>query len=875
MTKRILAVVLMLLFILSAVITSAAGASGREVVEIYVSVSGNDTAPGTIDAPLGSLIAARDKIRSLKEGGTNPNGGFVVYLRGGDYQQTECLELDGRDSGTNDAPVVYRAYPGEKVTLVGGASIPGNAFKKVTDTAVLNRIVDESARGKIMVANLRSMGFTEFGEPYWPGAYSYMASWLTAPDAASPELFIDGQVQTLARYPNEGYMKIKEVFDEGAAPRYWEPDMAGDGRYKPEGQRNPKDTFEISFDDNRFLKWTSVPPRTALMSGYFWYDWADHSVPIEKIENQRIYSSEPSWYGVRTDQRIFVMNLIEEIDIPGEYYLDRENGLLYVYPSKDLSNADIKFSLLENDLVHVNGAEHITFKDMKMTAMRSSAVVIDEGNNIEVRNCEIEYTADYAVVMKPATRECRVIDSSLHDVNGGVLMQSGDIPTLTPGNSKVINNVITRFSRINKTYCPAVQLNGVGNFIEHNEMSDAAHCAIQYAGNEHSMSYNEIYNVCQQADDMGAIYSGRSWVARGNKIHYNHIHDIRSDSKANLGLFIIYFDDRLSEQSVVGNLVRNCDGQAFFTNGGRDNVIYNNIVINQQKCYKIGALIPPDPMAVDPVNLMNSLKTVPWQNEQWTKKYPNLSTILDIEGEATFPNNNFVGNNLLINCEPKIIDSEYIHPEAYARGTFLKDYETASVEFLDEENGIYILPEDSPVFNELPNFKNLPVTRMGTYSHRADARVVDSVTMAINSPNVINKGETTFIDTENHNVVPVINESRTFVPLRFISEAFGMDVEFNNETTEITIAGNGIVLKLTPGQSIISKNGVESTLDVPAYISGEGRTLVPLRAVSEMLDKQVYWNDRGLVIISDTENIINDKADDGLVDYLYSKLINY
>ena len=164
---------------------------------------------------------------------------------------------------------------------------------------------------------------------------------------------------------------------------------------------------------------------------------------------------------------------------------------------------------------------------------------------------------------------------------------------------------------------------------------------------------------------------------------------------------------------------------------------------------------------------------------------------------------------------------------------------------------------------------------MGTYSHRADARVKEAVTMAINSPNVISNGETTFIDKDNHDVVPVINESRTFVPLRFISEAFGMDVDFNNETTEITISGNGIVLKLTPGQNTISKNGVESALDVPAYISGEGRTMVPLRAVSEMLDKQVYWNDRGLVIISDTENIINDKADDGLVDYLYSKLINY
>ena len=179
------------------------------------------------------------------------------------------------------------------------------------------------------------------------------------------------------------------------------------------------------------------------------------------------------------------------------------------------------------------------------------------------------------------------------------------------------------------------------------------------------------------------------------------------------------------------------------------------------------------------------------------------------------------------------------------------------------------------MFKSLPDFKNLPVTRMGTYSRRADARVKEAVTMAVGSPNVIKKGENAFIDAENESVVPVIKDSRTFVPLRFISEAFGMDVQFNGETRKITISGNGIVLELTPGEGSIIKNGVASTIDAPAYISGEGRTMVPLRAISEMLDKKVYWNNRGLIIISDTENIMNDKADDGLVDYLYSKLINY
>lgn len=843
---------------------------------IYVSPDGSDEAEGTEAAPFKSLIAARDKIRALKAEGAAPEKGFVVYLREGDYQMQECLELTAEDSGTEQAPVIYRAYPSETATLVGGASIPGSAFKAVTDAAAKSRIIDEAARSKVMVADLHAMGFTDFGEPFWPGAYSYAQSWLEEPEAASPELFIDGAVQTLARYPNEGYMTIEEVIDVGAIPRNWEPDKSDYAEYVPESERDPEDTFEFVPGDSRYKLWTNVPENTALMYGYWWYDWADHTVPMRKATAGKIESGEPSWYGIRANQRFYVMNLMEEIDMPGEYYLDRENGLLYLYPPKDLAGADIKFSLLENDLIHIEGAEHITFKGLIMTAMRSSAVVISTGNNIEIRDCEIEYTADYAVYMESPARQCRVIDSYLHDVDGGMWIKSGDRPTLTAGECIVRNNKFERFSRITKTYTPAVQLSGVGDIIEHNEMSDAPHCAIQYAGNDHLIRYNEIYEVCKEADDMGPIYSGRSWTARGTKIHYNYIHDIDSDSNGSVGLFLIYFDDRLSEQEVVGNLVVNCEGQAVFSNGGRDNVCYNNIFVNVEKSYRFGAIIPPDPFATNPVNLMNSLEAVPWQNELWTERYPKLAAIFD-EGKdmATYPEDSYAGNNLLINCGPKTIDTANIHPEAYKRGTFEKDYEAASVEFLDPENGIYLLPEDSVVFEELPTFQQLPVTRMGTYTERAEARVQEAVTMAVGSSKVFSHGETTAVDTENPLVVPVIEGDRTFVPLRFISEAFGMTVNFDPETSLITVSGAEGVLELTPGNSTVKKNGTEITIDAAPFITGEGRTLVPLRAVTELLGKQVHWDDRGLIIVSDIEGIINPTADDGLVDYLYSELISY
>lgn len=104
------------------------------------------------------------------------------------------------------------------------------------------------------------------------------------------------------------------------------------------------------------------------------------------------------------------------------------------------------------------------------------------------------------------------------------------------------------------------------------------------------------------------------------------------------------------------------------------------------------------------------------------------------------------------------------------------------------------------------------------------------------------------VDQDNDSVVPVIKNGRTLIPLRFVAESFGCDVEYDNATRNITIKDDGIDINMTVGETIYTVNGQEKMFDVPVTVD-EGRTLIPLRALAEAIKKEVYWDDRGLIAI--------------------------
>ena len=130
-------------------------------------------------------------------------------------------------------------------------------------------------------------------------------------------------------------------------------------------------------------------------------------------------------------------------------------------------------------------------------------------------------------------------------------------------------------------------------------------------------------------------------------------------------------------------------------------------------------------------------------------------------------------------------------------------------------------------------------------------RAGDTVALFLNSPAVLDKGNRTYVDTANMDVYPFTENGRTLVPVRFISESFDAKVGWDDATQTVTVEKDSTSIRLQIGSDKMYVNGEERILDVPAN-TYNGRTLIPLRALVEALGKQVMWDDRGLIVISDT-----------------------
>lgn len=146
--------------------------------------------------------------------------------------------------------------------------------------------------------------------------------------------------------------------------------------------------------------------------------------------------------------------------------------------------------------------------------------------------------------------------------------------------------------------------------------------------------------------------------------------------------------------------------------------------------------------------------------------------------------------------------------------------------------------------------RTLPTTTNAQqYKDQNTGDITESLMLEINNPIAYNNGQKLKIDVDNDNVVPQIFEDRTFVPIRFIAEAFLCSVEYENGV--ITIVNEGNDIKLTVGKTEAIMNGKPLTLNAAPFIA-EDRTLVPIRAISEILAKQVYWINDGYIVISDS-----------------------
>ncbi len=143
----------------------------------------------------------------------------------------------------------------------------------------------------------------------------------------------------------------------------------------------------------------------------------------------------------------------------------------------------------------------------------------------------------------------------------------------------------------------------------------------------------------------------------------------------------------------------------------------------------------------------------------------------------------------------------------------------------------------------------------------------DIVALMVDNPNAYAKGAKTYVDTANLDIAPVVQNGRTLVPVRFISEKFGAAVGWDSKTETVTVETQSSKIQLQIGSNQMYVNGEAITLDVAAQTIG-GRTVIPLRALVEALGKSVFWDDRGLISITDKPTEYDETTINNLIDLL-------
>lgn len=178
--------------------------------------------------------------------------------------------------------------------------------------------------------------------------------------------------------------------------------------------------------------------------------------------------------------------------------------------------------------------------------------------------------------------------------------------------------------------------------------------------------------------------------------------------------------------------------------------------------------------------------------------------------------------------------------------------------------------EDEPAFEAICEFfieQYVPDDKKQFLSPPLLSKVSSGVVMYVDNTTSYVKGKYSQIEPDNFIVRPFVMDGRTLVPVRYIAESFSAKVDWNDasQIVSITLAGKTTTLKI--GENKIYVNGAEKDLDVPAA-TFHGRTFVPLRSIVEALGKHVFWDDRGLIVISDREGVFNTATDSELITEL-------
>ncbi len=548
------------------------GGGPAMAVDLYVAPNGSDAWSGTLatpnraksDGPFATVERARDEVRRLKAAGPLP-GPVTVRLRGGVYRVEKTVEFTPADSGTEEAPITYAAQPGERPVVSGG--------RPITDW--------HKGAGALWTAEVPGVK-----EGRW---YFH-------------QLFVNGRRRTRARTPNQGYLYTEDILAPINRAKWYDSDILAKRGFIYRG--------------NDIAAWKN--PQDALIVIYHSWTTSVHFItdrdPGKREVRLAPRSTWPIGYWWENSTRYHVENIIEALDSPGEWYLDRGTGVLSYWPmpGEEMVRAEVIAPVVRQTLVAFRGnpdakeyVEHLRFQgiafqhtdcyiapdmpqDQQGATERLPLIEARGLRHALFEGCEIGHAGENGIWLDSGCCDNTLRRCHIHDLGGSAVF-IGPRAFKDTVETRVERNVVDNCFINNGSHLfRGSQGIWIGkssyNEITHNEISDFHHLGISvghswgYApstAHHNLIAFNHVHHICNgYFSDGGGIYT--LGVSPGTVIRGNVVHDVIPTPLMPDGGTGIYHDEGstgiLDENNIVYNV-----GIPYHQHYGKENVARNNI----------------------------------------------------------------------------------------------------------------------------------------------------------------------------------------------------------------------------------------------------------------------------------------------------------
>jgi hypothetical protein len=580
--------------VLLVVLSAQTALTHAAAVRYFVSPQGLDSNPGTEAQPFATIERARDALRAatgrssvgqvqLPAGWT---GAEIVLLEGKHRLERPVL-LDARDGGSVAGRVVYRGAVGATVVVSGGLELPRSGWRPLRDPLVRAR-VRASVRDSLFVFDLRDLGLKDLGRLGEPGSRI--------------ELLIQGQRGRPAQWPDDSWAAVGTATDtDGFVP-----------------------------SASRVRGWSSA--EGLWMQGY-WRDDSGHSwhevSGLSRGDSSVGLSDGGPADGIGAGQWFRAVNVLEELDQPGEWWVDPVQSKLVLLPATEDQLAETELAVVAHAFV-LEGTKWATIAGLRVEATRSHAVSAVATTSLLL---------DDVAIGNPGGWGVRVVGGQaaiLEDVSvrgageGGILLSGGDRATLAAAEHVVRGAVVSEFGRVGRMASPGIRLEGVGSRVTGSTVEVGPQAGIEFTGNDHRIDNTTLRDLCRESGSAAAIVGDGDWTTRGTVIENNTFQHIRPvdlpDWAEGVGEpSAVRLASGTSGTTVSGNTILDA-AVGVLVDGGRDNAVVGNTFTGTQTPVRVRAVSDTEGLLAKLQSALSeaSFATTP----TWLDRYPQIAGIV-------------------------------------------------------------------------------------------------------------------------------------------------------------------------------------------------------------------------------------------------------